>query len=106
MLRGTTVIIPVSLRSHVLDLAHCGHQGIVKTKTLVRSRVWFPDIDQLVEHRVKHCIACQANSDRQVYAPFKPSEMPSAPWHTVSGDFYGPMDDGCYWFVNYCEYTK
>ena len=32
--------------------------------------------------------------------------MPPAPWHTVSGDFYGPMDDGRYWFVNYCEYTK
>ena len=106
LLRGSTVIIPNSLRSHIIDLAHCGHQGIVKTKALIRSRVWFPGIDHLVEQRVKNCIACQANSDRQVYAPLKPSKMPPAPWHTVSGDFYGPMDDGRYWFVNYCEYTK
>jgi transposase InsO family protein len=106
LLRGSTIIIPNSLRSHILDLAHCGHQGIVKTKSLIRSRVWFPGLDQLVEHRIKNCIACQANSDRQAYAPLKPSEMPPAPWHTVSGDLYGPMDDGRYWFVNYCEYTK
>jgi hypothetical protein len=98
--------LKISLRSHILDLAHCGHQGIVKTKSLIRSRVWFPGLDQLVEQRIKNCIACQANSDRQAYAPLKPSEMPPAPWHTVSGDLYGPMDDGRYWFVNYCEYTK
>jgi glycogen debranching enzyme len=40
------------------------------------------------------------------FAPLLPSEMPPAPWDSVSGDLYGPMDDGFYWFVNYCEYSK
>jgi hypothetical protein len=106
ILRGSSIIIPSSLRQHVLDLAHGGHQGIVKTKTLIRSRVWFPGIDNSVEHLIKTCLACQANSDKMSFAPLMPTEMPPAPWHSVSGDLYGPMDDGCYWFVNYCEYTK
>ena len=32
--------------------------------------------------------------------------MPPAPWHTVSGDCFGPMNEGKYWFVNYCVYTN
>jgi hypothetical protein len=27
-------------------------------------------------------------------------------WHTVAGDFYGPMADGNYWFVNICEHSQ
>ena len=106
ILRGSTVLIPSSMRSQVLDLAHGGHQGIARTKSLIRSRVWFPDIDQLVEKKVRNCLACQANTDRQQFAPLMPSEMPPSPWHTVSGYLFGPMEDGNYWFVNYCEYSK
>ena len=36
----------------------------------------------------------------------RPSEMPNGPWQNISGDFFGPMDDGSYWFVNLCEYTR
>ena len=31
VLRGNRIVIPVSLRSKAVDLAHQGHQGIVKT---------------------------------------------------------------------------
>ena len=24
----------------------------------------------------------------------------------VAGDLFGPMRDGTYWFVNYCEYSR
>ena len=73
---------------------------------MIRSRVWFPGIDRKVEEMVKLCIECQANSDRQSFEPLKPSPMPPTPWHTLSGDFFGPMEDGTYWFVNYDEYSK
>jgi hypothetical protein len=37
----STKYVPGCLtRQRVLELAHGGHQGIVKTKTLIRSRVW------------------------------------------------------------------
>ena len=34
------------------ELAHLGHQGIVKTKQLIRDKVWFPGIDKLTEDKV------------------------------------------------------
>jgi len=39
----TRIVIPTALK--VIQLAHEGHQGIVKTKALLRSKVWFPNID-------------------------------------------------------------
>ena len=39
LLRGRNVVIPASLRNQVVALSHEGHQGIVKTKELLRSKV-------------------------------------------------------------------
>ena len=43
----------------VMQLAHEGHQGIVKTKLLLTTKVWFPDSDRRAEAAVHNCPACQ-----------------------------------------------
>ena len=47
VLRRNRIVIPPNLRSKAVDLAHGGHQGIVKTKQLIIDQVWFPGIDKL-----------------------------------------------------------
>ena len=39
ILKGNKIIIPKSLQTRVLDLAHESHQGIVRTKQLLRAKV-------------------------------------------------------------------
>ena len=56
VLRGTRIIIPTELQSKAVDLAHVGHQGIVKTKRLLREKIWFPAIDSLAERRVREAV--------------------------------------------------
>ena len=58
VLRMNRIFIPLTLRSRPVELAHLGHQGIVKTKQLIRDKVWFPGIDKLTEE--KNCLSCQA----------------------------------------------
>ena len=52
----------------------------MKTKAMVREKVWFPGIDQMVEDKVKTCMACQANVPQHNREPLKMSELPEGPW--------------------------
>ena len=61
-LRGTRLIIPTGLRNRVIKLAHEGHQGLARTKALLRKYLWFPDMEQLVKEEVSTRIACQATN--------------------------------------------
>ena len=45
-----------SLCETIVDLAHEGYQGVVKCKQLLRSRLWFPDLDMMVERKVAGCL--------------------------------------------------
>ena len=44
-----------------IDLAHQGHQGIEKTKQLLRSKLFFLNMDQQIdEEKILLCISCQS----------------------------------------------
>ncbi len=74
---GRKLAIPSSLRQKVVDLAHECHQGIVKTKSLLREKVWFPCIDEMVDKTCKSCIPCLAVSPTSASEPEKTSELPA-----------------------------
>ena len=63
LLRGTRIIIPKELRKRVLELAHKGHQGIVKTKSMLRIKVWWPGMDKEAKRLCRTCHGCQVNSE-------------------------------------------
>ncbi len=44
-------------------------EGVVKTKALIRSRVWFPEIDKRVEDAVRSCHKCQLTTAKQSFEP-------------------------------------
>ena len=58
VLRGSRIVIPDALQKQVVKLAHEGHQGLVKTRTLLSSKVWSPRMDSLVDSIVKRCTPC------------------------------------------------
>jgi hypothetical protein len=53
ILKGNRIFIPMKLRNQMLNLAHEGHQGIIKTTSLLRNRVWFPSIDKSIINLIK-----------------------------------------------------
>ena len=94
ILRGSRIVMPASLRHRALQLAHEGHQGLVKTKQLLREKIWFPCIDKQAETLVKHCLPCQSTNPENKLEPLKMSPLPSGPWRHVAADFYGPLPSG------------
>lgn len=59
VLRGTRILVPRKLKRRVLDLAHEGHQGIVKTKERLTSNVCWPGIDKEAEKKCRECFGFQ-----------------------------------------------
>ena len=94
LLRSSRIVIPASLQSTTLQLAHEGHQGIVRTKQLLREKVWWPGIDKDVEHLIRSCISCQAQSSQSCPQPLTMTEMPSRPWTVLHADLCGPFPSG------------
>ena len=108
ILKGTRIIVPETLRHRVVTLAHNGHQGIVKTKCLLRESVWFPGMDRMVEEKVNQCLPCQAanHSPSPACQPLNMSPLPHGPWQELSMDFCGPFPNGDYLLVVVDDYSR
>ena len=90
-----------------MDLAHQGHQGIVKTKQLIRDKVWFPGIDKMAEQKVQNCLSCQAVTAKSPSPePLRMTPLPSPPWKEVAVDFAGPFPTGEYIMVVTDEFSR
>ena len=98
--------IPKSLRERVLKLAHEGHQGIVKTKSRLRTKVWWPKIDSDAEKVCKSCHGCQVVGQFQAPEPMQCTELPTAPWQDIAIDLMGPLPSGDHILVAVDYYSR
>ncbi|KAK2149695.1 hypothetical protein LSH36_441g00020 [Paralvinella palmiformis] len=105
LLKNTRIVIPSLLADHVVSIAHDTHQGITKTKAVLRENVWFSGMDQLVDKKVSFCVVCQAAVVDTRKEPLRMSELPRAPWAEVSIDFAEP-DAGQYLLVVIDDYSR
>ena len=87
-------MIPRALQQRILELAHEGNQGIVKTKCRLRSKVWWPIIDADAERLCKICHGCQAVSEYGPPEPMARAFPPSGPWQDCAADLLGPLPSG------------
>ena len=93
-MRGDRIVIPNTRRKRVLEAAHDGHQGIVKTKCRLRTKVWWPKMDSEAERICKSCHGYQVVGQLKVPEPMKRNEPPSGPWQDVAADLMRPMPAG------------
>ena len=84
------MVIPPPLIKKVVRIGHDGHQGIMKTKQLLRSLVWFPKMDKIIEKHIAKCTSCQASVNTPVQEPLKSTILPDYPWQCIDIDFIGP----------------
>ena len=107
LLKGDRIVIPRRPQKKIIHIAHRSHQGIVKTKALLRETIWFPGIDRQVEQAVRECIPCQAATrSKSTQAPLKMTILPDGPWEELSADFHGPLSTGDYLLVVVDDYSR
>ena len=97
LLKSNRLVIPKLLRKKNLDIAHQHHLGIVKTKGLLREKVWWPGIGQDVGYVIKSCHSCQVTSQaNNIPVPVTPTEIPENCWDILAIDLQGPYPTGHY----------
>ena len=94
LLRGSRIVILQVLQEHVMKMAHEGHQGIVKTKCRLRSKVWWPVVDADAHKLCKSCQGCQADSEYSAPEPLARAYPPSGPCRDCAADIMGPLPSG------------
>ncbi len=87
VLWGIRVIVPPKLRSKVLEELHSQHQGMVKMKSIARSYLWYPKLDQEIEEMVKRCDICQTFQNDPPVSPLHPWSYPGRVWERLHIDF-------------------
>jgi hypothetical protein len=91
ILKGRKLVIPRKLRQRILQLAHESHQGVLKTKQLLREKVWLPRMDTDLEEMIKTCRACQIMANPNQAPPVNTTKLPDRPWTKLGIDLAGPF---------------
>ena len=86
ILWGSRVIVPLTGHQIVLDQLYECHLGISRMKSLARCYVWWPKIDNDIEHTVQNCHTCQLHRPTPPKAPLHPWE-----WSRIHIDHAGPF---------------
>ena len=97
VLRGTRIVIPRRLRDDVLHFAHEGHQGhkgIIKMKQRLRTKVWWPRMDNDAKKICRSCYGYQVVSQLSPPEPMQRTEPPAGPWQDVAIYIMGPLPTG------------
>ena len=86
VMSGGRIVMPESLWNRTVHLALEGHQGVIRTKSRLREKVWWPGMDKQVEGFVRSCYPCQLVGPRGKPEPLRPTVLPEAPWQEIGID--------------------
>ncbi|CAG9116295.1 unnamed protein product [Plutella xylostella] len=87
LMRGHRIIIPQVYRTRMIHELHKGHLGVVKTKSLARTKMWWPGIDGDIQRSVLACSTCSALGPAPPAAPPAPWPRDPAPWARLHIDY-------------------
>lgn len=99
------VVIPNSLRQHLLNKLHGSHFGVVKMKALARSLYWWPGLDRAIENMARNCSVCNTYRNDPPKVEVHEWKPTKAPFERVHVDYAGPFKDS-YFFIFVDAFSK
>ncbi|KAG8323166.1 hypothetical protein J6590_108572 [Homalodisca vitripennis] len=96
---GYKVVVPSKMRKYVLDELHSSHTGIVKMKSIARSYVWWPNIDDQIVSLANNCSSCLMERNNPSKCQLHTWHYPSSPWQRLHMDYLGPINGKMYLLI-------
>lgn len=87
------LVVPLKLRNFILSELHRSHMGVVKMKSLARSYVWWPSLNNDIENIAKKCESCLIYKNSPPKVPLQLWKWPEKPWSRIHIDYMGPFLD-------------
>ena len=100
LLHGSRLVIPKVMRKEMLERIHQGHQGIVKSRALARTCVWWPGMSKDIAMVVASCPTCEKYR-REHTQPLLPTPTPEFPWQRVASDLFEWQGENYLLIVDY-----
>ena len=88
ILKSSQIVIPITLRSQILDQLHYSHLGIEKTRNMAKSTVYWPNINCDDETMIQSCATGQEMLPTKPSNPLIPHKIPTIAWYTLSADVF------------------
>lgn len=85
------IVIPLSLRTLVLNILHSGHSGVSSMMMRAADSVWWPGIQVSLENTRQLCESCDKSAPSQPAAPPTPLPSPSYPFELICADYFSYM---------------
>jgi hypothetical protein len=82
------IVIPPSLRQHVLSTLHLAHQGVTSMTSRAESTVFWPGITPAIRALRESCNHCNIMAPSQPSAPPSATTPPSYPFQSLCADFF------------------
>ena len=83
ILKGSRIVIPVSLRAEMLDVVHVGHLGSEKQKRSARDVMFWPCMNRDIDLKIQGCGVCQK---------YRPAQQKETLMEGDNRDDLGPWD--------------
>ena len=91
------IMIPSTLQKRILKDFYIGHPGITRMKSLMRSFVYWPNMNKDIENVVKLCKGC-ALAAKAPPVKFNPWSEKDLPWSRIHLHFASPLE-GYYYLI-------
>ena len=82
------------------------HQGIYRSKALLREKLWWPEVNKDVERLISNCGVCQRLSNPIKPPPIQTTKLPNSASENVGIDITGPFQGGQYCLVLVDHYSR
>lgn len=92
LLKGTKIVVPISMRKQMLKLVHEGHFGVEKCKRQAREVLYCPGMHRDIVTLVQQCEVFQWHRYQQPKEPLKSYDKPTEPWKKVGMDLFQLKD--------------
>ena len=100
------MIVPPSLQDRGIKQFYNGHQGISCMKALVRTYVYWPNMDKQLKELAHKCSNCQLAAKSLRKTTLSSWPISESPWSCLHIDLAGPISGQCFFFLLIDAYSK